>query len=169
MVALEKGDHDLAFRLIVPEYQERLYWHIRKMLYTHDETDDLLQEVFIKVWKNLDKFRRDSSLYTWLYRIATNEVLGFLRKKRLDTQSLEEGIYDALHDPIHFEGNEVERRLQEALAKLPDQQKLVFNMKYFDDMTMKEIAHVLDLSIGGVKSNYHHAVKKIEQYIKLEE
>ncbi|MEO9850423.1 MAG: sigma-70 family RNA polymerase sigma factor [Reichenbachiella sp.] len=158
-----------GFNLLVREYQERIYWHIRKMVIDHDDSDDIVQDVFVKVWKNLDKFRKDSSLYTWIYRIATNECLNFLRKKRnkffLPINDVANELSDKLDNSSHISGEEIQMKLQKALLKLPDKQRLVFNMKYFDEMKFEEISKITKTSVGALKASYHLAVKKIEQNI----
>lgn len=161
-----------GFNLLVREYQERIYWHIRKMVIVHDDADDLVQDVFIKVWNNIHKFREDSSLYTWIYRIATNECLNFLKKKRnrffLPIHDVAEELSSKLDESSHISGDEIQMKLQRALLKLPDKQRLVFNMKYFDEMKFKEIAAITKTSEGALKASYHLAVKKIEENIKLD-
>lgn len=158
-----------GFNLLVREYQERVYWHVRKMVIDHDDADDLVQEIFIKVWKNLGKFREDAKLYTWIYRIATNECLNFLKKKKrrffIPIHDLEGELTEKLQSNVSPEGDEVQLKLQQALLKLPDKQRLVFNMKYFDEMKFSEIAEITETSIGALKASYHHAVKKIENFI----
>lgn len=140
------------------------------MVIDHDDSDDLVQEVFIKIWKNLDKFREDAKLYTWIYRIATNECLNFLNKKRrrffLPINDVGNELSNKLDDGMHISGDEIQMKLQKALLKLPDKQRLVFNMKYFDEMKFTEIAAITDTSVGALKTSYHLAVKKIEKFIK---
>ena len=161
-----------SFTMLVKKYQQRIYWHIRKMVIDHDDADDILQEVFIKIWKNIDKFREDSSLFTWIYKIATHECLNFLnRQRRRSMFSLSDAGLELNHkldQSPYIDGKEVQMRLQKALLKLPDKQRLVFNMKYFDDMKYEEIAKITDTSVGGLKASYHLAVKKIEQYLSLD-
>ena len=156
-----------GFNLLVREYQERIYWHIRKMVVDHDDADDLTQEVFIKVWKNLNKFREDAKLYTWVYRIATNECLSFLAKKKrrffLPIHDVESELSNKIDLNSTIDGDEIQVRLQKALLKLPDKQRLVFNMKYFDELKYEEIAEITETSVGALKASYHHAVKKIEE------
>lgn len=157
-----------GFNLLLKEFQERIYWHIRKMVVRHDDSDDLTQEVFIKVWNNLDKFRADSSLFTWIYRIATNECLNFLNKKKKRFFVKIHDVSDELSRELSvqnnlIDGDEIEIKLQKALLKLPDKQRLVFNMKYFDDLKFYEIAEITKTSVGALKASYHHAVKKIEE------
>lgn len=155
-----------AFNLIVRKYRERVYFHIRKMVIDHDDADDLTQEVFVKVWKALPKFRGDSQLYTWIYRIASNECLTFLKKKRqrffIPIHDISHELSQKLEASRDFSGDEIQQKLQKALLKLPDKQRLVFNMKYFDDMKYRDMAEILGTSVGGLKASYHHAVKKIE-------
>jgi RNA polymerase sigma-70 factor (ECF subfamily) len=158
-----------GFTFLVKKYQQRIYWHIRKMVIDHDDTDDILQEVFIKVWKNIDKFREDSSLYTWIYKIATHECLNFLsRQKQRSMYSISDAgteLNNKLDHSSYIDGKEIQMKLQKALLKLPDKQRLVFNMKYFDDMKYEEIAEITETSVGGLKASYHLAVKKIEEYL----
>ncbi|SFF27605.1 RNA polymerase sigma-70 factor, ECF subfamily [Thermoflexibacter ruber] len=166
-----------AFNLLVRKYQERLYHHIRNMVIDHDDTDDLLQEVFIKVWKGLVNFREEAQLFTWLYRIASNECLTFLEKKKrkflLPIHDVKKELAQKLNTYIssksmYFSGEEIEVKLQKVLLTLPDKQRLVFNMKYFDDMTYEEMSAVLGTSVGALKASYHHAVKKIEEQLSQE-
>lgn len=159
-----------AFRKLINLYKERLYWHIRKIVKNHDDTDDVLQNTFIKVYQNIQSFKGESQLYTWLYRIATNESLTFIKKQSKilqieDEEWLEIQVNSLKADP-YFEGDEIQYKLQLAMAQLPKQQQLVFQMRYFDDMKYDAIAEVLKTSVGGLKANYHHAVKKIEAFIK---
>ena len=160
---------NFAFNKLVLKYQERMYWHVRKMVIDHDDADDVVQEVFIKVWKNLDRFRQDAQLYTWIYRIATNECLNFLKKKKraslLSLGDYQDVLVSKLDLSVQMDGDAIEMKLQKALLKLPDKQRLVFNMKYFDDMKYDEIAEITGTSIGSLKASYHHAVKKIEEFI----
>ena len=160
---------NFAFNQLVRKYQERMYWHVRKMVIDHDDADDVVQEVFIKVWKNLDRFRQDAQLYTWIYRIATNECLNFLKKKKraslLSLGDYQDVLVSKLDLSVQMDGDAIEMKLQKALLKLPDKQRLVFNMKYFDDMKYDEIAEITGTSIGSLKASYHHAVKKIEEFI----
>lgn len=160
---------NFAFNQLVRKYQERIYWHVRKMVLDHDDSDDVVQEVFIKVWKNLHSFRQDAQLFTWIYRIATNECLNFLKKKkRVSMMSLtdyQDILVSKLDMSVQMDGDAIEIKLQKALLTLPDKQRLVFNMKYFDDMKYDEIAKITGTSVGGLKASYHHAVKKIEEFI----
>lgn len=158
-----------AFNLLVREYQKRLYWHIRKILIDHDDTNDVLQNVFVKVWRNLDGFKGESQLYTWLYRIATNESITFLNQKKkragvpLDEASAFLGT--SLQSDSLFKGDEIQAKLQKAILTLPDKQRIVFNMKYFDNIKYEEMSKILETSVGALKASYHHAVKKIESYL----
>jgi RNA polymerase sigma factor (sigma-70 family) len=159
-----------AFRMLVTIYKQRLYWHIRKIVLNHDDTDDVLQNTFVKVWRNIDTFRSESGLYTWLYRIATNESLTFLNQKKKKMFGLGEDINDYLMENIqtdpYFNGDEIQRKLQEAIALLPEKQRLVFNMRYFDELKYQDMEKILDTSAGALKASFHHAVKKIEEYLK---
>jgi RNA polymerase sigma-70 factor (ECF subfamily) len=161
----EKG-----FTLIIRKYQERLYWHIRRMVIDHDDANDVLQNVFIKVWKNLENFREDAQLYTWLYKIATNESLTFLeqqkRKTSISLSEVESGLSNKLKADPQFDPNKLEWKLQRAILSLPDKQRLVFNLRYYDEMPYEEMSRILETSEGALKASYHHAVKKIEEYIK---
>ena len=158
-----------AFSLLLNKYQQKVYWHIRRMVLNHDDADDLVQDVFIKVWKNLSNFRQDSQLYTWLYRIATNESITFLNKKKaknnVSIDDVSEQLSNSLNEEDYFTGDAIQKKLQQALLTLPDKQKLVFNMKYFDDMKFQEISDILGTSVGALKASYHLAVKKIEQHL----
>lgn len=165
----DKKSKEKAFASLLSKYQERVYWHIRKMVIDHDDANDLTQDTFIKVYKSLEKFRSDSGLFTWLYRIATNECLTFLKKKKrrtlLSSENYQEQLFEQLKaDPL-ITGDEIQQKLQMALLTLPEKQKLVFNMKYFDDMKYDEISKVLHISVGSLKASYHHAVKKIETFL----
>ncbi len=172
LLSLFRNTHqrNYAFNLIVRKYQERLYWHLRKMVIVHDDTDDLLQETFIKAWKGLADFREESQLYTWLYRIATNEALSFLKNKRkkylLPIVDVEKELSSNLEDDSYFDGDELQKRLQKAILKLPEKQRLVFNMRYFDEIKYEDMAKILDTSVGALKASYHHAAKKIETLLK---
>lgn len=161
---------NFGFNILVRKYQQKIYWHIRKMVIDHDDADDLTQEVFIKVHRNIASFRQDSQLYTWLYRIATNECLNFLRRKKtrffLPVGNVENELTTKLTSSPYISANEVQLKLQKALLKLPDKQRLVFNMRYFDDLSYEDMALITNTSVGALKASYHHAVKKIEDYLK---
>lgn len=160
----EKG-----FRELMSMYQEKLYWHVRRMVESHEDANDVIQNTFIKVFKSIQKFQGKSKLYTWLYRIATNECLTFLskRKKRTSTSLEDESLAlgERLKADDYFDGNEAEIKLKQAIFLLPEKQKVVFNMRYYDDMSYREIAEVLETSEGALKASYHHAAKKIEAFI----
>jgi len=159
-----------AFTAIIKKYQEKLYWHIRRMVVDHDDANDVLQNMFIKVWKGLDNFREDSQLYTWLYRIATNESLTFLeqRKKRaaVSLSDVEGTLSNKVKADSNFDANKLEWKLQLAIQQLPEKQKAVFNLRYYDEMPYEEMSRVLETSEGALKASYHHAAKKIEDFIK---
>jgi RNA polymerase sigma factor (sigma-70 family) len=159
-----------AFNLLIRKYQQRVYGHIRKMVIDHDDANDLTQEVFIKVWNNLLDFREHSQLFTWIYRIATNECLSLLKKKRrkffLPINDVEKELGEKLESSPFIEGETIQLKLQKALLKLPEKQRLVFNMKYYDEMKYEEISQVLGTSVGALKASYHLAVKKIEEFLK---
>lgn len=161
-----------GFRILLSIYKERTYWHIRRIILDHDDANDVVQDTFIKVWKNLDSFRGDSSLFSWVYRIATNESLNFLRKKkRMSTVPIEKVEYlliDKLETDNLIDGDEIEIKLQRSLLNLPEKQRLVFNMRYFDELKYKEISEILGTSVGGLKASYHHAIKKIEENLSLD-
>ena len=163
---IEKRNY--AFNLIVRKYQEKLYWHIRKIVIKHEDSNDILQNTFIKVWKGLDGFREDSKLYTWLYRIATNESLTFLKQQKtkylLPIVDYENNLKETLESDVYFNGDEIQRNLQKAILGLPEKQRIVFNMKYFDEMKYDDMSEILETSVGALKASYHHAVKKIEKY-----
>ncbi len=161
---------DAAYTQLVRKYQERLYWHIRRMVVEHEDTNDILQNVFIKVWRNLGEFREESNLYTWLYRIATNETLTWMdQKKRHAAVSLsgDENIFaERLTAQKDFDADQVEWKLQLAIQSLPEKQRLVFNLRYYDEMPYDKMADLLDTSAGALKASYHHAVKKVEASLK---
>lgn len=159
-----------AFKELVQCYQKPLYYHIRNIVLNHDDTDDVLQNTFIKVFSNIGNFKGESKLYSWMYRIATNESLTFIeqraKKQGISNLELQQKAILNLESDVYFEGNEIQIKLQKAIATLPEKQQLVFKMKYFEDMKYENISEILDTSVGGLKANYHHAVKKIEEYLK---
>ena len=165
----EPETRNYAFNLLVRKYQQKAYWHIRKMVIDHEDANDLTQETFIKAWKGLSGFREDAQLYTWLYRIATNECLNFLNKKKrrffLPIVDVQAELTAKLDTDDLISGDEIQLKLQKALLTLPDKQRLVFNMKYFDEMKYEEISAVLGTSVGALKASYHLAVKKIEDFL----
>lgn len=160
-----------AFERVVREYSEQLYWQVRRIVLTHDDADDVLQNVFMKVWTHLDSFHQDARLSTWLYRIAINESLDFVRRKKkqlvVSSDKQENAIANMLVADRYFDGDEAQALLQEAIAQLPDVQRTVFNLRYFDDMKYSEISQLLHTSEGALKASYHHAVKKISEFFKL--
>ncbi|APU69662.1 MAG: RNA polymerase sigma factor [Bacteroidota bacterium] len=159
-----------AFSELVNNYQQRLYWHIRNMVKDHDDADDVLQNTFLKVYRNIKKFKGDSKLYSWMYRIATNEAITFLnhkaRRLKISSEELQEKIIDNLESDVYFEGDEIQLKLQKAIATLPEKQQQVFNMKYFQELKYREISEILETSEGALKASYHIAVKKIEEFLK---
>lgn len=164
---------EASYRTLISTHKERLYWHIRKIVLNHEDTDDILQNTFIKVFKHIDTFKGDSKLYSWMYRIATNESLSFLNKKakqmKTDLSDLQEQRVQNLKADVYFDGDEIQLKLQEAIISLPQKQQLVFNMRYFDDMKYEEISDILDTSVGALKASYHHARKKIESQLMNKE
>lgn len=169
----EKDSQSQAFEVLINTYKERLYWHIRRIVLDHDDADDVLQNTFIKVFRNIEGFKGDSKLYSWMYRIGTNEALSFLkaktRKLGVSNEELQERMANNLQADVYFEGDEIQLKLQKAIAILPEKQKLVFNMKYFDELKYEEISEILETSVGGLKASYHLAVKKIERFLKEEQ
>jgi len=158
-----------AFKELLSLYKERLYWHIRNIVKSHDDADDVLQNTFIKVYKNIERFKGDSKLFSWMYRIATNESLTHLNKnaKRLkfSSEEFQAQAINNLKADVYFEGDAIQLKLQKAIGKLPQKQQLVFNMKYFQDITYKDMSQILETSEGALKASYHIAVKKIESYL----
>ena len=158
-----------AYRELITLYKERLYWHIRKIVISHEDADDVLQNTFIKVFKNIEKFKGDSKLYSWMFRIATNESITHLNKSaklnRIDNETLQSQLVEKLEADVYFDGNEIQLKLQKALTTLPQKQQLVFNMKYFDNMKYDDISEILETSVGALKASYHHARKKIEAFL----
>ena len=161
-----QGKEEIAFNQLVVQYQERLYWHIRKIVISHDDADDVLQNTMIKVWRSIGSFRAESGLYTWLYRIATNEALTFLKQKKKKAFApwvdMEDQMSEKLEADPWFNGDEIQLKRQEAILELPEKQRIVFNMKYFDEVKYEKMSEILGTSVGALKASYHHAVKKIE-------
>jgi RNA polymerase sigma factor (sigma-70 family) len=159
-----------AFHFLVNKYQKRVYWQVRRIIIDHDDANDVVQNVFIKVWKNLGNFKEASSLYTWLYRIATNESLTFLKQKRANMyvpfDSVSRSLSHKLEDDSYFSGDAIQKKLQNAILTLPDKQRIVFNMKYYDNIKYEQMSEMLDTSVGALKASYHHAVKKIEAFLR---
>lgn len=167
---LQSNQHkDSAFKELITLYKERLYWHIRHIVKSHDDTDDVLQNTFIKIYKNIHNFKGDSKLFSWMYRIATNESLTFIKQRAKQLQMSNEDIkqlaIDNLKADVYFEGDDIQYKLQQAIATLPEKQQLVFNMKYFQDIKYKDMAQILDTSEGALKASYHIALKKLEDYL----
>lgn len=160
-----------AFSVLVDQYQEKVYWKVRKILIDHEDSNDVTQDVFIKVWQNLDKFRADSKMYTWIYRIAVNESLTFLQRKKrqqqisLDDNQLLVESFDKGVKSGYIDGDEIELKLQKAIIQLPDKQRLVFNMRYFDKLSYDDISEITGTTVGGLKATYHVAMKKIESFL----
>lgn len=165
----EPKTKEKAFTTIIDRYKEKLYWHIRRLVITHVEADDVLQNVFIKMWKGLDNFREESKLFTWLYRIATNESITHLQKLKkvrlLETHTADYNLTEKVKADSYFDPQKLEWKLQLAIQTLPEQQKIVFNLRYFDNMPYTEMSEILKVSTGALKATYHHAVKKIEYYL----
>ena len=166
----QKDTQAKAFEVLISSYKERLYWHIRRIVLDHDDADDVLQNTFIKVFRNIDKFKGESKLYSWMYRIGTNEALTFLktksRKLGVSSDELIERKANTLEADVYFEGDAIQLKLQQAIASLPEKQKLVFNMKYFEELKYEEISEILGTSVGALKASYHLAVKKIEGFLE---
>ena len=162
-----------AFNLLLNKYQQKIYWHIRRLVIDHDDTDDLVQDVFVKVWKNLGSFRSDSQLYTWIYRIATNESITFLNKKKQRNNTPLDEVSEELNETLvassYFNGDKLQLKLQQALLTLPEKQRLIFNMKYFDELKYEEISEITGTSVGALKASFHIAVKKIEVFMLNED
>lgn len=170
MLFREEKTKEQAYTKIVRKYQERLYWHIRRLVIHHEDANDVLQNVFIKVWKYLENFREEANLYTWMYRIATNETLTYLdREKKRSSISISDedtGLENKLQAEKGFDANKLEWRLQQAIQSLPEKQRIVFTLRYYDEMPYEEMSQVLGTSTGALKASYHHAVKKVEQFFK---
>ncbi|MDX1954499.1 MAG: sigma-70 family RNA polymerase sigma factor [Chitinophagaceae bacterium] len=166
----DPATREKAYTAIIRKYQEKLYWHLRRMVVNHDDANDVLQNVLIRVWNGLEKFREDSQLYTWLYRVATNECLTYLeqQKKRasVSLSEVETGLENKIRAEQNFDANKLEWKLQLAIQQLPEKQRIVFQLRYYDEMPYEEMSRVLETSEGALKASYHHAVKKIEDYIK---
>ncbi|MEN8839327.1 MAG: sigma-70 family RNA polymerase sigma factor [Flavobacteriales bacterium] len=162
-----KGKESVAFEMLVNKYQQRMYWHIRKMVINHDDTHDVTQNTFIKIWRGLPNFKKESNLFTWMYRIATNESLNFIKsnKKRV-TQSIDDIQIENKKDDSFFNGNEIEAKLYKAIATLPNKQKAVFNLKYFEELKYTEIVEILGGTVGSHKASFYHAQKKIEAFLR---
>ncbi len=164
------GQQERAFREIVDSYSERLYWHVRRFLCSHEDTDDLLQDIFIKIWSALPSFRGDSQLYTWLYRIATNETLNFLNKQKvrsaLQFESLSSKLEEKIDEDPWFNGDSLQRLLMKAIQRLPEKQRLVFTMRWFEDLSYEDISEILGTSVGALKASYHFATEKLKTFLE---
>jgi RNA polymerase sigma-70 factor, ECF subfamily len=165
----EESCRNEALSLLIQNYQQRLYWHIRKIVISHEDSDDALQNTFIKIWKGLERFKGESSLFTWMYRIATNEALNIIRQKeKLKTSSIhpiEEQLSKSLESDRYFKGDDIQLKLQQAILTLPEKQRIVFNMRYYDEMPYEDISEILETSVGALKASYHIAAKKIEDLL----
>jgi RNA polymerase sigma-70 factor (ECF subfamily) len=166
---LLKKDTNKGFRLLVERYSSKLYWHIRRLVILHEDADDALQNTFVNVWRHIGNFRNESSLYTWLYSIATNEALALINKRKkinaVSLDDLESYFTSSQEGSTWFDGDEAQQKLQNAIIHLPEKQRIVFNLKYFEEMPYEEMSKVLDTSVGALKASYHHAVKKIEDFL----
>ena len=163
---------EAAFRILVDAYSEPLYWQIRRMVLNHDDANDLLQASFMKVWQNIHHFRGEAKLSTWLYKIAVNESINFLKKERQrNNVSSEEDLYllNSLESDPYFDGDELQKKLEKAILALPEKQRLVFNMRYYDEMKYEEMSEILGTSVGALKASYHHALKKVTAAIEAED
>jgi RNA polymerase sigma factor (sigma-70 family) len=169
ILQLLKNDVNKGFRVIVEKYSSKLYWHIRRLVILHEDADDALQNTFINAWRNISEFRNESALYTWLYAIATNESLALLNKRKKNASISLDDISSFFENSIEgstwFDGDEVQVKLQNAILQLPEKQRIVFNLKYFEEMTYEDMSSVLKTSEGALKASYHHAVKKIEKIL----
>lgn len=170
ILSLLKADVNKGFRLIVEKYSSRLYWHIRRLVILHEDADDALQNTFINAWKNIGEFRKESAIYTWLYAIATNEALTLINKRKrnaaVSIDDLGSIFASSVEGSSYFDGEEAVKKLQNAILQLPEKQRIVFNLKYYDEMTYEEMSSVLKTSEGALKASYHHAVKKIQKYVE---
>jgi len=168
MITSRETSH-YGFNLLVAKYQQKVYWMVRRMMISHDDTNDVVQNVFLRIWLNIPSFRRESALYTWIYRITVNETISALRKKRLllflPIHDLEADLARTLQADPYITGTSVQIKLQRALLKLPTKQRLVFNLKFFEEMTYEEMSEILGTSVGALKASYHFANKRIEQYL----
>jgi RNA polymerase sigma factor (sigma-70 family) len=168
-ICLNADSKNYGCSLLINKYKKQVYWLIRRMVIDHDDTDDLVQETFIKVWKNLASFRSESNLYTWIYRIASNEALSFLQKKKLKyafiIQNFDHALIKKLEDNNYFSSDEIQLKLQKAIVSLPEKQRLVFNLRYYDEIKYEDMSEMLGTSIGALKASYHIAAKKVEEFL----
>lgn len=169
IIRILKTDVNKGFRMVVEKYSSKLYWHIRRLVILHEDADDALQNTFVNAWKNIESFRSESTLYTWLYAIATNESLLLINKRKknaaVSLDDIESYLANSLEGSTWFNGDEAQIKLQNAIMQLPEKQRIVFNLKYFDEMTYENMSKVLKTSEGALKASYHHAVKKIENFL----
>jgi RNA polymerase sigma-70 factor (ECF subfamily) len=160
---------EAAFKELLKLYKERLYWHIRHIVKSHDDADDVLQNTFIKIYRNINTFKGESKLFSWMYRIATNEAITHLnqnaKRQNMASETFQNLAIEQLKADVYFEGEEIQLKLQKAIATLPEKQQLVFNMKYFQDLKYKDMSEILKTSEGALKASYHIATKKIEEYL----
>jgi RNA polymerase sigma factor (sigma-70 family) len=165
----DESSRNYAFNLIVRKYQQKVYYHVRRIVIDHDDANDVVQNTFIKAFQGLDNFRADAQLFTWLYRIATNESLNFLKKKRtaffIPIVNVEKQLSESLEEDPLISADQLQLKLQKAILTLPERQRVVFNMRYYDELKYEQIAEILQVSVGALKASYHHAMKKIEKYI----
>ncbi|MDD5570244.1 MAG: RNA polymerase sigma factor [Bacteroidales bacterium] len=172
LLELLKNDdnRNYAFNLFVRKYQQKIYLHIRRIVINHDDANDVVQNTFIKIWKGIGKFREESKIFTWIYRIATNEAISFLNKKRckyfIPFINVEKKLSESLESDQYFKADKIEKKFQKAILKLPERQRIIFNMKYFDELKYEEMSEILNVTTGALKASYHHAVTKIEKYLK---
>jgi len=166
----EEGKGHYAFNLIVDKYGERLYWHIRRMVTSHEDADDLLQNTFVKAWNSLPQFREEATLFTWLYRIATNEAITFINKAKMRSLISLSDYYsqvgNSLQADAYFSGDDIQRKFYKAIQRLPKKQRVVFVMRYFEEMKYEEISEILNTSVGALKASYHHAYQKIQLWVR---
>ena len=166
----DEGTQRKGFEMIVSQYSEQLYWQIRRMVLSHDDANDLLQNTFVKAWMNIDYFRAEAKLSTWLYRIALNECITFLKKQRaMNTVAIDDpeaAVVERLESDPYFSGDQAQLMLQKALLSLPEKQRMVFNLKYYQEMKYEEMSEIFGTSVGALKASYHHAVKKIEKFLE---
>ncbi|MEY4937183.1 MAG: hypothetical protein RIS64_3542 [Bacteroidota bacterium] len=167
----QTATYEKGFRLLMQQYQVPLYAHIRRLVLFHDDANDVLQNTFVKVFRSIERFERKSKLYTWLYRIATNEAITFLQQRsRKETDQMNDAnhvyLANQLKADVWFDGDEIQLKLHQALLQLPEKQRIVFNLRYYDEMPYEEMSHVLDTSVGALKASYHHAVRKVEAFLK---
>lgn len=165
----QESTRNRSLELLIDKYQQKLYWHIRKIVINHDDSDDVLQNTYIKIWKGLANFKEESALFTWMYRIATNEALSFLNSKQKKNTSsihpIEYQLSKSLESDHYFKGDEIQLKLQQAILTLPKKQRIVFNMRYYDEMPYEQMSEVLETSVGALKASYHLAAKKVEEYL----